>query len=96
MPSQASILLVTWPRDPLQQHGFSAPFEASLAAQLFKRLAWDPDGDTIITFYGAQRQMVLPYLPCNSACKSVDGSQGSVVEGFLDRAVCLILFLSPV
>ena len=90
MPSQASILLVTWTRDRSQQEGFPALFEAALAAQLFKRLAFDPDDDTIITFYGAQRQAVLSYLPCKSACRIVDGSQGCVIEGFPDNFSILL------
>ena len=92
MPSQPSILLVTWARGRSQPEGFPTSFEAALAAQLFTRLQFDPEDDTIITFYGAQRQAVLSKLRCKSACRIVDGSQGCVVEGFPDGSLFLFYF----
>ena len=92
MPSQPSILLVTWARDRSQPEGFPASFEAALAAQLFTRLQFDPEDDTIITFYGPQRKAVSSKLRYKSACRIVDGSQGCVVEGFLDSAFFILFW----
>mgnify|MGYP007022712958 CR=1 FL=1 len=92
-PSQATLLLVTWKRDPAAAVGFPAHFEASLAAQLFKRIPFDPATDAILTFYKAQRDLVRRQLPTGSPCQIIDSSQGFVVEGFAVRANKLSILL---
>ena len=86
LPSQATLLLVTWKRDPSAAVGFPAHFEASLAAQLFRKLPFDPDTDAILTFYKDQRDLIIRELPFGSPCKIIDSSQGFVVEGLAGRA----------
>ena len=90
-PYQPNILLVTWTHDGSQPDGFPAPFEAALAAELFRSLQFDPKEDSIITFYGAQRKAISSALRDNRVCRIVDSSQGSVVEGFPDPAVFLFI-----
>ena len=85
-PSQLTLLLVTWKRDPAAAVGFPAHFEASLAAQLFKKMPFDPDTDAILTFYKDQRDLIIRELPFGSPCKIIDSSQGFVVEGLAGRA----------
>ena len=85
-PSQATLLLVTWKRDPSAAVGFPAHFEASLAAQLFRKLAFVPESDAILTFYKDQRDLIVRELPFGSPCKIIDSSQGFVVEGLAGRA----------
>ena len=91
-PSQATLLLVTWKRDPSAAVGFPAHFEASLAAQLFKRIPFDPATDAILTFYKAQRDLIKRQLPTGSPCQIIDSSQGFVVEGLAGRAKQLSSF----
>ena len=96
LPSQATLLLVTWKRDPSAAVGFPAHFEASLAAQLFRKLSFDPDTDALLTFYKHQRDLIVKELPCHSPCKIIDSSQGSVVEGLAGRVNNLNIFFTPV
>ena len=85
-PSQATLLLVTWKRDSSAAVGFPAHFKASLAAQLYRKLAFVPDTDAILTFYKDQRDLIVRELPFGSPCKIIDSSQGFVVEGLAGRA----------
>ena len=94
LPSRATLFLVTWESDPSAAVGFPAHFEASLAAQLFRKLPFDPDTDAILTFYKDQRDLIVRELPFGSPCKIIDSSQGFVVEGLAGGAKNLSSFLT--
>ena len=53
---------------------------------MFRKLAFVPDSDAILTFYKDQRDLIVRELPFGSPCKIIDSSQGFVVEGLAGRA----------